>query len=294
MGWHCQVCKHWIVDDKYRVCTYCGTPRGSYSTPRSSHLSSSSVSYVGSKKSSSADKNAIKIIIAIIILSVIGLGFAYANNHNIFSELIGSLTSIKAQSNANVTSLSNNSSNIEKPENVSIPNLIKNSSLYLNETVTTNGLLIQMNAVDQVPGSYDLFDAQSQAIQVVLPVGVVFKNKTNYTITGIVQLYHVPPAQWNGYTNNYLDYYINGSAPVKPSATTTIVTPPSTVSVESSGVLEFCINRMVFRTSDSRGLNESQIQELVNYCEYYGYAPGISNGTNYTVICQGVKSCQGS
>ena len=294
MGWHCQVCKHWIVDDKYRVCTYCGTPRGSYSTPRSSHVNLGTGSYVSSKKTSSTGKTALKIIVAIIILSVICLGIAYANNHNVFSELLGGSPSIKTQSNANITSLASNSSNIEKSENVSIPNLIRNSSLYLNETVTTNGLLIQLNSVDQVPGSYDLFDAQSQEIQVILPVGTVFQNKTNYTITGVVQLYHVPPAQWNGYTNTYLDYYINGSATAKPSTTTTTVTTPTTVSGESSGVLEFCINRMVFRTSNSRGLNESQIQELVNYCEYYGYAPGISNGTNYTVICQGVESCQGN
>ena len=54
----------------------------------------------------------------------------------------------------------------------------------------------------------------------------------------------------------------------------------------------FCVNRMVFRTSDSRGLNQSQVENLINYCAYYNYNPGVVNGTDYTQICQGVKECR--
>ncbi len=70
----------------------------------------------------------------------------------------------------------------------------------------------------------------------------------------------------------------------------------TTVAINASapfnGTFVFCINRGIFRTSNSRGSNQSQIQTLVNYCEYNGYNPGISNGTNYTSICQGVQECQ--
>lgn len=74
---------------------------------------------------------------------------------------------------------------------------------------------------------------------------------------------------------------------------TTQISQTGSSSVNVSGNLIFCVNRMVFRTSDSRGLNSSQVQELVNYCQYYNYQPGVVNGTNYTPICQGVKSCGG-
>ncbi|MEM0142693.1 MAG: hypothetical protein QXL94_01870 [Candidatus Parvarchaeum sp.] len=70
------------------------------------------------------------------------------------------------------------------------------------------------------------------------------------------------------------------------------VGPVTILANTNLGNLTFCINRGVFRTSNSRGLNNSQVQELVNYCEFYNYDPGIVNGTNETPICQGVYECQ--
>ncbi|MDE1871199.1 MAG: hypothetical protein KGI06_03085 [Candidatus Micrarchaeota archaeon] len=262
MGWHCHNCNYWNVDSRGK-CANCGAPQYTYAAPTRGTYK---------HRSSSAGKIAL-VVVAIIILAVIVV-IAYTNNHNNFSGLFG---------NSTINQL-NNGPSASSPEYVSIQRLIENSSSYLNKLITTNGLLVQMNLGDQVPGSYSLFDSQSQAIRVILPQGVVFQNRTNYTITGVVSIYHFPPAQWNGYTNNQYTYYINGSANVNSSQ--------STISGSASGDLVFCINRLVFRTSNSRGLNESQIQELVNYCEYYGYAPGVVNGTNYTYICQGVKACQ--
>lgn len=83
----------------------------------------------------------------------------------------------------------------------------------------------------------------------------------------------------------------NTSSSTYPVSTQTYSTRGSSVNVSSN--LVFCINRMVFRTSNSRGLNSSQIQQLVSYCQYYDYNPGVQNNTNYTTICQGVKSCGG-
>lgn len=70
------------------------------------------------------------------------------------------------------------------------------------------------------------------------------------------------------------------------------VSPSISTGSSISGALVFCINRLVFRTSNSRGLNQSQIQQLITYCAYYDYNPGIINGTDYTSICKGVQECQ--
>lgn len=112
---------------------------------------------------------------------------------------------------------------------------------------------------------------------VVLVILLVLFIVFEYTTNGIVvqsfdSFLHYNFSSLNSYSN------INTSS------------APTTIPV--NGTLIFCINRGIFRTSNSRGLNQSQVQTLVNYCEYYGYSPGIVNDTNYTAICHAVNQCQ--
>ncbi len=234
------------------------------------------------------NKKSIKIAIVVILLVVIGLGIAYVFSQGSFSGLLGSPASTPTQSTISFRTNITNSPSNNNSGFVPLQTLIQNASSYLNKTVTTNGLLIQINLSDQVPDSYSLFDKQGESMQVILPISTAFQNRTNYTIMGLVSIYDVKPAQWNGYTSNYQVFYINGSIKTIPTSTQ----PTSSTISESSENLTFCINRGIFRTSNSRGLNDSQIQQLINYCEYYNYNPGIVNGTNETVICQGVYECQ--
>ncbi len=96
------------------------------------------------------------------------------------------------------------------------------------------------------------------------------------------------------FSTNLLNKRTNELGNLASNTNSTLISQTSRISTSSSpsGALIFCINRGVFRTSNSRGLNASQVQNLINYCGYHNYNPGVVNGTNYTSICQGVRSCQ--
>ncbi len=109
-------------------------------------------------------------------------------------------------------------------------------------------------------------------ILVLISIGLVYAANHNLFDLGVI-------ANQNNTYSTILPQG-SGSSPIQNSS------PPSI------GNLAFCINRGIFRTSDYRGLNSSQIQQLVIYCEFYNYKPGIVNGTNETAICKGVYLCQ--
>ena len=70
MGWHCQNCKRWIVDDKFRTCTYCSAPRGSFSTAGSSYGDDV---YYRTNEQVSKENRVIRIIIILFVIALVYL-----------------------------------------------------------------------------------------------------------------------------------------------------------------------------------------------------------------------------
>ena len=241
----------------------------------------------------SSKKPALKVILIIIILGIIAFSIYLAVGTNSNQSYAVTTTYLYLTNSTNTSTYNANIngtvSTINNVTYLSLQSLVNDPSAYLNKTVTTSGRLAQVNLLNQVPGSgFSLFDAQNGEIQVVFTSVSGVLQDTNYTLTGTVEIYHVPPAKWNGYTNNQSVFYIN-ITDNKNSGAYPNINPNS-----PSWNTIFCINRMIFRTSNSRGLNYSQAQQLINYCGYYGYQPGIINGTNYTNICENVSACQTS
>lgn len=86
---------------------------------------------------------------------------------------------------------------------------------------------------------------------------------------------------------------LSGLLPSPFSSTTTILNLNNgTAPMSNINQITNCVN-IDLRIRVASYLNTSQVQQLINYCEYYGYKPGVVNGTNYTIICQYVKTCQG-
>ena len=67
MGWHCSNCNHWIVDNKFTTCTYCGTPRYANSA-QNHHRAPDTAYYGGVHKTPGAGKAALKVAVVILLL----------------------------------------------------------------------------------------------------------------------------------------------------------------------------------------------------------------------------------
>lgn len=82
MGWHCHNCGHWIVDEKFKTCTYCGASRSSHrvisnTNPASSRIPTQNTPLRTISGKSSSKKIAIKIIAVIVILLIVALTYTY-------------------------------------------------------------------------------------------------------------------------------------------------------------------------------------------------------------------------
>ncbi|MGC8622278.1 MAG: hypothetical protein ACP5U0_10220 [Caldisphaera sp.] len=230
---------------------------------------------------SNSSKIARKLAIILTILIVISL-FFYMN----FLGLL--INPFFTKNMSNIRNISNNmgvqynltSSTTSVIPYIPLSTLLKNISSYLNKTLITSGLLIKTNGSAVVPGAYFLIDNdQNRGIEVLLPPDTVFHNVTNYTITGVVMLYNFPPAPWNGYTDIYKVYYINST---KAEATKTY-----NIANNNINQITECVNlNLRIRVADY--LNNSEVQQLLNYCQYYEYNP--PNKT-YTAVCTYIKYC---
>jgi len=260
MGWHCQNCKHWIVDDKYKTCTYCGAPRYGYSSTREQNRSSpnygnhESTHYSSVREVPSSSKKI--LVIAIIIIAVALVYFYWKPIAHTASNVASSQQNTGKSISAGLTHTIGSST-------------IPKSSLAYIAQQSNDSVAILDTKNNSIIGSINLAGKSPNNIVFSSTTGLLYTTDSYYN-------YHTP--QYHGVISiiNSTNYNIIGNIPMD--------SVPISIAISSDGTYGYTINNN--NTLSSINLQNGAVINSISFSQIVEY----KNLTNPNILSGGCIS----